>query len=331
MNTARWVSAWLSLGFFVFCSGAPRAAVLEFVQSLPMPDVSGRIDHLALNESEQLLYVAALGNDSVEVLDLAAAKHVRSLRCGSEPQGILYLPKENRIFVANGGSADVSVLDGSSFRVLETLGGMGDADNVRYDPKAGLVYVGYGSGALAAIRASSAEKVGTIELDGHPESFQLEPTGDRIFINVPEAREIEVADRTQRKVIANWSLTDCRGNFPMALDEGDHRLLVGCRRPPLLVVLDTESGRRVADLPLSGDCDDLFLDHRRRRIYAACGEGFIDVFQQTDADHYERVAHVPTARGARTALYSPARDRLFLAVPHQGSSEAEVRIFRPEQ
>ncbi len=328
MNAERWVAACLSLGFSVFCSGTPRAVSIEFVQSVPMPGVSGRIDHLALNENKHLLYVAALGNDSVEVLNLDTSKSMRSLRGHSEPQGILYLPDGDRIYVANGGSGEVSVIETGSLRILETFSGMSDADNVRYDPKTRLVYVGFGSGALTAIPAGGGEKAGTIQLDGHPESFQLEQAGARIFINVPDAQEIEVADRTLSKVIAKWPMTDFRENFPMALDGGNRRLFVGCRRPPRLVVLDSESGRRVTDLSLSGDCDDLFFDSARGRIYAACGEGFIDVFDQRDIDHYVRIDHVPTVRGARTALYSPVVDQLFLAVPREGTNEAQIRVFR---
>ncbi len=304
------------------------ASSLELVQTIPLPGVAGRIDHFGLDVKGQRLFVAALGNDTLEVLDLKAGKRIRSVPGCSEPQGVVYVPGNNRIFVANGRAGTVSVLDATSFKRLKSLGGMEDADDVRYDARAGLVYAAYDNGALAVIRAGTAERLADIQLDAHPEAFELEKHGGRVFINVPNAREIEVADRQRGKVIAKWPMLELRANFPMALDDPDHRLFVGCRQPARLVVLDTATGKRLTDLPLSGDCDDLFYDATRRKIYASCGEGFVDVFSQAGANHYQRMARVPTARGARTSLYSPELNEYFVAVPRRWDQKAEVRIYK---
>jgi DNA-binding beta-propeller fold protein YncE len=312
----------------VGAQGQKTTPALKLIQTIPLPGVEGRIDHFDLDLKRQRLFVCALGNNTLEVLDLKAGKRIESVGGCSEPQGVVYVPGKNQIFVANGGAGRVNVLDGASFKVLKTLGDLPDADDARYDAKAGLIYVAYGDGGLAVIRAATAEKVGVIKTDGHPEAFELEPNGNKIFINVPDAQEIEVADRQRQNVVAKWPMNNFGGNFPMALDEEDHRLFVGCRSPARLLVFDTATGRLVADLPLSGDNDDLFYDAARRRIYASCGEGFVDVFSQSDANHYERIEHISTGRAARTSYFSRGLNELFLAVPRRWSHEAGIRVFQ---
>ncbi len=141
---------------------------------------------------------------------------------------------------------------------------------------------------------------------------------------------IDVIDRENRFVLASWPMEKFQANFPMALDEANHRLFVGCRKPPRLVILDTEVGKPVADLAISGDTDDLFHDVKRKRIYVSCGEGFIDVVEQSSAGKYQRVAKIPTAPGARTSFFSADLDRYYLAVPERGTQKAEIRVHQPE-
>jgi hypothetical protein len=171
--------------------------------------------------------------------------------------------------------------------------------------------------------------VGSIKLDAHPESFQLEKNGSRIFVNVPDAREIEVIDRAQRKIIAKWHTDHLENNFPMALDETNHRLFIGCRRPvPRLFILDTADGKLLKIVKISNDVDDVFFDAQRKRIYASCGEAFIDMVQ-CDGDNYETLEHRATVGGARTSFYWPERGELFLAVrAGMISGSAEVRVFK---
>jgi hypothetical protein len=170
--------------------------------------------------------------------------------------------------------------------------------------------------------------VGEVPLAGHPESFQLERSGSRIFVNVPGAGQIAVVDRVKRTVAATWPVRGAGANFPMALDEPDHRLFIGCRRPARLLVYDTHTGREVASAPIVGDTDDLFYDAGRKRLYVSGGAGFVTVLQQHDADHYAVMARLPTAAGARTGFFAPDLNRFFLAVPHRGSLVAEVRVYR---
>jgi DNA-binding beta-propeller fold protein YncE len=298
---------------------------LRLVQSIPLPGVEGRIDHLAADLTRGRLFVAALGNDTVDVIDLSAGRRLSALSGMREPQGIAVDPRTGRAFVASGQGGDLREFDVESLRLVRTVRLGDDADNVRFDAAAGRVYVGYEAGALAVLGGGNV--LSRIPLAGHPESFQLEKRGRRIFVNVPDARHIAVADRKAEKVIATWPVTEARANFPMALDEADHRLFVGCRSPAALLVLDTETGKPVARVEIGGDTDDVFWDAQRRQIYVSCGEGFLDVVRQGPGDRYERVAHLPTAPGARTSLFVPELSRLYLAVAHRGGQGAEIRVY----
>src|SRR5262245_28262475 len=289
---------------------AEESPPLRLVQTIPLPNVEGRIDHLTMDLKGQRLFIAALGNNTVEVVDLRAGERTQTIRGLHEPQGVIFIPEVNKLFVANGKSGACDVFDGSSLKQAKSIKFPGDADNVRYDVAAGRVYVGYSDGALGIIDSASGDRVGEIKLKGHPESFQLEKSGPRIFVNIPTANEIAVVDREKRVVIAARPTGDARANFPMALDDAHHRLFVGFRKPPRLLVFDTESGNVVANLESPADADDIFYDSKARRIYVSGGEGSIGVFQQKDADHYESMTKIPTAAGARTALFAPELNRL---------------------
>src|SRR6266478_6803844 len=229
------------------------------------------------------------------------------------------------IFVANDKRGICKIYDGKSFQVLGELDFKDDADNVRYDSATKQIYVGFGSGGIAVVNAPDGKQIGSIKLSAHPEAFELEKTGKRIFVNVPNSRHVAVIDREKGEVVATWKTDLAFGNFPMALDETNHRLFVGCRLPSKIVVLNTESGDVVAKVGISGDPDDVFYDNKRRRIYAICGAGKIDIVEQTDANIYKASTKIDTADGARTGLFFPERDTLFVAVPHHSSQQAEIR------
>jgi hypothetical protein len=306
---------------------AQEGALLRLVQTIPLPHVEGRIDHMAVDLHGQRLFVAALGNNTLEVLDLQAGTHLHTITGLHEPQGVVVLPESNTIVITNGHTGACDLFDGTSFQHRNTITLASDADNVRYDAATHTLYVGYGAGALGLIDATRAQRLGDIPLQGHPEAFQLEQAGSRIFVNVPSAHQVAVVDRATRAVSTTWPLQGAEANFPMALDEAQHRLFVGTRTPPLLLVLDTESGKEMARVPSVGDADDLFYDAPHRRLYIAGGAGSLSIVAQEDTDHYTPVATLPTAAGARTALWVPERGRLYLAVPHRGAQGAEIRVY----
>jgi YVTN family beta-propeller protein len=299
---------------------------LRLEKTVELPEVQGRIDHMSLDVQGQRLFVAALGNNTVEVIDLKAGKRTHTISGLGEPQGVLYVAKNGRLYVASSKDGTVKIFDGTSFQLLKTIEYGDDADNLRYDSGRERVYVGYGSGGLGELNLEG-QKVKEIPLGSHPESFQLEKGSSRIYVNLPKARKIGLVDRGTHSVTGHWSMGLSLANYAMALDEADHRLFVVTRFPARLHVIDTGSGKTIETLPAVGDCDDVFYDSARKRIYAIGGEGAISVFEQKDADHYGEIVRTPTVKGARTAFFSPVLERLYVAVRRQGSIPAMIRIF----
>ena len=307
---------------------AQTAAPFKLTKTIALPGVEGRIDHLDLDAAGERLVVCALGNNSVEVLDLRKSERIHSITGLGAPQGIAYVRDLDRLFIANDKGGICKIYDAKSFQEIKELNLKDDADNVRYDANTKKIYVGFGSGGIAIVNAIDDKQIGSIKLSAHPEAFELEKNGKRLFVNVPNSRHVAVIDRDKDEVINTWKTDLAFGNFPMALDEADHRLFVGCRLPAKLIVLDTDSGNVVAKTDISGDPDDVFYDSKRRRIYAICGAGKIDIVEQADANTYKATAKIDTANGARTGLFVPERDILFVAVPHRGAQQAEIRAYQ---
>jgi DNA-binding beta-propeller fold protein YncE len=301
---------------------------LRLEKIIELPEVQGRIDHLSIDVKGQRLFISALGNNTVEVIDIKAGKRVKTISGLQEPQGVLYVT--DRLYVANAKDGSVRIFDGSSYAPLKTLDYGDDADNLRYDSGRKRVYVGYGNGALGEID-DEGNKAGEIKLDAHPESFQLEKDSPRTYVNLPKSRKVAVLDREKRAIIATWPIGMTLANYPMALDQADRRLFVVTRFPARLLIFDTNTGKTIQRLPAIGDCDDVFYDPNRKRIYASGGDGGISVFEQQDPDHYKESARIITVKGARTSFFSPELDRLFLAVRRQGTQAAAIQIFAPVQ
>jgi DNA-binding beta-propeller fold protein YncE len=324
-----------SLAAALCCSGicavaAQSGAPLELKQTIALRGVEGRIDHLTYDSAGERLFVCALGNDTVEVVDLRRGERIHSITGLGSPQGILYTRVPDRLFVANDKGRTLKIFEGKSSEPLGEVNFKDDADNVRFDDATKKVYVGFGNGGIAVVNAPDGKQIGSIKLSAHPEAFELEKNGRRIFVNVPNSRHVAVINRDKGEVIARWQTDLAFGNFPMALDEADHRLFIGCRLPSKLVVLNTDAGDVVAKIDISGDCDEVFYDGKRHRVYAICGAGKIDIIEQADANTYNASAKIDTAKGARTGLFLPERDTLFVAIPHGGSQQAEIRCYQIE-
>jgi DNA-binding beta-propeller fold protein YncE len=309
-------------------TGAQTASpplVLE--AKIPLGEVSGRIDHLGIDLKRQRLLVAELGNNSLGVVDLAAGKVLRRITGLSEPQGVAYVPFSDSVFVANAGDGSVRVLRGEDLTAVGRIELGDDADNVRVDTARERVLVGYGKGALALIDPISLSKTGDIRLKAHPEGFQIDETGAQVFVNVPDAREIVMADLTAGST-RSLPTQGAGSNFPMAIDGEAHQVLVVFRSPPTLIALSSQDGRIAAKAETCGDADDVFVDRKRRRVYVSCGEGAVDVLEAGEAG-YRRLARVPTVSGARTSLFVPELDRLFVAVRAGSNEPAAIWVFRP--
>ena len=302
------------------------AQAIERVAAIEMPGVKGRLDHLAADPAHHRVFVAALGNDTVEVIDTASSE-VRAIGGMREPQGVLYVAALDRLVVANAGGG-VDLVDAASLTALAHIRAMDDADNVRFDEQARVAWIGFGSGALRALDPASGDRRAEIPLPGHPESFALERDGTRAFVNVPSAHAVVVVDRVARRAIARWETPWTAQNYPMALDEAGGRLFVGARSPPMLLVYDIETGNVVARLPTGRDADDVFFDAERKRIYVVCGEGKVDVIRQQSRGRYVTETSVETAPGARTGLFVPSERRLYVAAPAAGGTPARLLVYR---
>jgi len=318
--------------------GATDALTLN--AHIPLANVNGRVDHFSVDVIGQRLFVAAVENHTLEVLDLQSDTQVHAITNLAEPQGVFYDASTGRLFVASALDGTVKIYDGTSFHLLHTVKFPDDADNLRYDVRSRSVVVGYagakalrhreeGTGGLGFVD-SDGKVLGEVIIDAHPESFQLEKTGTRIFVNVPDKEEIEVVDAVKRAVVARWPVTSAKDNFPMALDESHRRLFVGTRTPPRLLVFDTDSEKEIASFDIRGSSDDLFYDSVRARIYVLTRESALDVFQQRDADHYDRVGRYPTSPRAQTGLFVQEWGKLFVAAPKQGEQAAQILVYKAE-
>jgi DNA-binding beta-propeller fold protein YncE len=297
------------------------------------------MDHLSVDVKGQRLFAAAFDNHTLEVIDVRTGKQAHTIQNVDEPQGAFFDPPSNRLFVSSEGDGAVKIFDGTTFALLQTVKLSTDADNVRYDAARKQVLVGYGGekflngkpvrgqgdGALALLDLTG-NKVGEIAVDAHPESFQLEKSGTRVFVSVPDHKEIQVADLVKGVVAAHWPVTTCTDNFPMTLDENHHRLFVGCREPASLLVFDTQTGKQVASMETLSS-DDIFYDANKSRIYVIGTKGFVDVFQQKDSDHYSKLATYPTQPGSGTGFFVPDWGELFVSARAQKDQSAAILVF----
>ena len=305
-----------------------RPLVLE--RTIPLPDVSGRIDHMAADLRRGRLFVAELGNGSVDVVDIASDKVVHRIAGLREPQGVGYLPGADLLAVANAGDGLVRLFRGDDLQPAGSVALGEDADNIRFDPRGGHLVVGYGSGGLATLDPAERSVISTVKLPAHPEGFQLDLGAGRAYVNVPDAGQVAVVDLQAGKLVAGWRVPGgLRANFPMALDAAAGVLATVFRSPARLVLLDTRTGAVTTSILTCADADDVFFDPKRRRVYVSCGEGTVDVVQQDTAGD-RLLARVRTRSGARTSLFVPELDRLFVAA-RAGllGTDAALLVFRP--
>ena len=308
-------------------AAGPAPLVLE--ARIPLGAVSGRIDHFALDAEGQRLFVAELGNNSVGIVDLKEGRVLRRLDGLSEPQGLAFHAPTGTLYVANAGDGSVRLYQGPDFTPVGRIALGDDADNIRIEPGRNRIVVGYGKGGLAIIDPASRTKVADIALKGHPESFQFDESGSRIFANVPDAQEIAVIDIAAGKQASTLPTAGARANFPMAVDLDAHRVLVVFRSPARLMAFATATGVLEASVETCRDADDVFVDAMRRRVYVSCGEGAIDVLAR-ESNGYRRLALIPAVSGARTSLFAAAADRLYVGVRASAAEPAAIWVFRPE-
>jgi DNA-binding beta-propeller fold protein YncE len=309
---------------------------LILVQTVALPGITGDFDHFAIDVKGKRLFLAGEDHKTVEVIDLDNNQRVRSLTGFGTPHSILYLPEKDRLYVTDGADGTVKILKGSDYQPVDRIKLVEGADSIGYDHEARQLFVVTGGkdvpldhSFLSKVDLATDKPISDIRIESnHVEAMVLEHHGSRLFINVTDKNEVAVIDRQAMKVNARWKVGVGSENSPIAFDESGKRLIIVCRKPPMLVVMNSENGSIVTNQPAAARADDVVYDHKNRRIYVPGGEGYISVFSQQDADHYALLAKVPSAPGAKTALLVPELNRLFVAVsPGETNAEAKVLIF----
>ena len=307
-------------------SAAAVHKTLSLAFAIKLPNVKGGFDLMAFDTSTHRLFLAAEDNHTVEVIDIKNNKPITSLPGFDEPKWVVFRPESNRLYIATGGDGKVAVLDATTYKQIKSFSFREKCNNLRYDTALQQLFVGVGKtfGSIGIIDVKNDRIINEIPLPDFPKQFELD--GNSIYVNMPSKNSIAVLDRTAKKVVANWPVIESTGNVPMALDKLHHRLFVACE-PGIFIVYDTQTGKSVAHLPVSKNADGIYLDTKHSLIYISCGEGFIEVIQQKDADHYLAVDKIATTKGAGTSFFSAATNQLFLAVPQTDNNAAELRVY----
>lgn len=313
------------------CNQSYGQNALKLEKEIALPGVKGRIDHMDIDVKDQVAYVAALGNNTVEVVDLKSGKTLHSIKGLNEPQGVGYISKHHELFVANGGTGECIFYNAATWQKVTSIKYDDDADDVRYDAGSDRIYVGYGSGGVGVIDAATHKKIADIILPAHPESFQLNAKEGKIWINLPGSGMIGVADLKTNKLVDRWKKLLPRANFPMAYDSVQHRIVVGYRIPATLKVLDSRSGKELFSSGMVGDVDDFYWDESTKQILISGGGGSINIFRQTGATAYKQVADIKTRNGARTSLWVPELRLFLIAARAADGKPAALLVYRMDK
>ncbi len=340
--TKRW---WFSTLISAFCFALAGPAMaqthpLRLVQTIPMPGVHGRIDHMDVDVKGQRLFVAGLENGSLEVVDLKAGKSLRSIPGFKKPQGIAFVPSLNKLFVASGDDGKVRVFRADTLALLDTIDLELGPNRILYDARKFVLYVGYGGkdagkdyGEVGIIDAKKDKLIANVKTDAHPAELLLDKSGKRLFCFVSVSSKIQVIDTRGRKVIATWPVSSQRAGDG-AYDAASNRLFIGTRTPPQMIAMDADTGKEVSSLPTVDGMDGVHFDAKHRRVYVSGGRdadvGFVYTYQQEDADHYELIDKLPTRQGAGTSLWVPELNRLYVGAPAQGAEAADVLVFEAQ-
>jgi hypothetical protein len=338
------VKKFLVFGLTLFASlsaqlYAQEAVPLRLVQTISMPNVKGRIDHMAVDVKGKRLFVAGLENGSLEVVDLHTGKWLKSIPGFKKTQGVAYVPSLNKVFVASGDDGMLRVFRGDTLELLDPIKLDLGPNRVAYDPHTQLLYVGYGGkdagkdyGEVGIIDAKTNKHLGDVKVEAHPSELLLDQSGKTLFVFVSIASKVQVVDTKKREVVSTWPVSSQR-NGDGAFDEKNHRLFIGTRTPPQMIAMDAQAGREVANLPTVEGMDGVYFDTARRRVYVSGGRdydvGYIFAYQQKDADHYETIGKIPTKSGAGTSFWCPELNRYYVAAPGHDNEEAAILVFEP--
>jgi hypothetical protein len=346
LRARRLENIWLVAAVcFVACSGIALSQEsgkqrLRLVQTIQLPDVKGRLDHMDVDVKGKRLFVAGLENGTFEVVDLQAGKWVRRIPGFKKSQGALFVPELNKLFLASGDDGMFRIFRGDTFELLDAIHLELGPNRVVYDPKSKLMYVGYGGkdagkdyGEVGIIDARNDKVVGDVRVAAHPSELLLDKAGKTLFVFISIANELQVIDTDKRVVLSTWPVTSQRPG-DAAFDESTSRLFIGTRTPAEMIVMDSKSGKEIAHLPTPESMDGVYFDAKRKRIYVSGGRdlevGYVFVYQQKDADHYETIGKIPTRDGAGTSFWSSELDRYYVAAQATNKVQASILVYAPE-
>ena len=315
---------------FVFLTAVP-AAELELVQTIPLKGKPGGLDHVAIDAKRDRLLVANKANNTLDVVDLKAGSLMKQVPNQTGIQGIAYAADLDRVIVGLGSNGMCNILDGASYKVVKPIKFADDSDNVRYYAKTQMVYVAHAEKALGVINvgAKTPALKADIKLPASAEGFEMEMNRPRLYLATPAPCQLVVIDTDKNTVVSTYPIKTANGAHPLALDEANHRVYLGCHKEPMVVIVDSETGKELGGAAIPGGVDDLFFDAGRKKLYASCSDGFIAVLKVVDADHIEVVEKIETAKGAKTCLQVPETGKLYLAVPRQeGKDGPEIRVYQ---
>ena len=309
---------------------------LKQIATIPLPGLKdGDFDHFTPDVDGHRLFLTDEENNKVDILDTNANKRVHTIDGAKAPHAILYRKDLKKLFVVEGDASEVRIYDSDSFKPAGEIKLSVDADSIAYDPATSYLYVVNGGreaktpySLISVIDTNDQKKLRDIKIpNNHLEAITLEKSGPRMFINITGKNAVGVLDRNKSELSATWPLpAGDKANVAMAFDEPDHRLFIVTREPGKLIVLNSDDGKVIAELPAAGLVDDAVYDSQNKRIYVA-GDQALDVFQQKDPDHYELLAKIPTAFRAKTGVLVPEWNRYYLGVPHHAGKEAVVRVY----
>jgi DNA-binding beta-propeller fold protein YncE len=322
------LAAVATLTALVLTSAAP-AGELELVQTIVSKGKAGGLDHVAIDAKRDRLFLANKSNNTLDIIDLKTGKLLEQKASQTAIQGVCYAPDLDIVLVALGTGGLCNVFDGEKYTIKKTINLKDDADNIRYNPDTKLAYVAHAEKLLAVIDGKTYEKKADIKLPEAAESFEIEKKRPRLYLCAAAADAIAVIDTDKNEVVKTYPMKMGGSPHPLALDEPNQRLYVACRKKAALVVMDTESGKELSSLEIPGGVDDLWLDAKRKRLFASCGDGFLCVLKPVDGDKVEMVEKMETPKGAKTCLYVPETGKLYLAVPKQeGKDGPEIRVYQ---
>lgn len=306
------------------------AAALVLQQTIPLPTVHGAFNHMTVDDRHQRLFVPAPADERLEVVDLASGKPWRSIPA-ERPTTALYAPEPHQLYLTSG--RYLFIYDGNTLERLASIDLHSRLDGIRYDARAHELFIGRmstGETGIAIVAALERKLVTSIALPSSPQGFAIELEGPRLFVNLPDDGAVAVIDRRKHSVSTIWKLKGATDNFPMALDERDKRLFVATRTPAQMLVLSTETGQSIAEIPCVEDADDMAYDPTYRRIYISGGGGFISVIEQQGADRYALLERVQTVPDASNSTFSSQTKSLYLGVPPRNGESAEIRAYGVE-